>query len=27
MLRGGATQVYLNPKTPFICTPVNWNAV
>lgn len=26
-LPGGALQIYLNPKTPFICTPVNWNAV
>ncbi|WP_043340391.1 hypothetical protein [Belnapia moabensis] len=25
MLSGGATQVYLNPRTPFICTPVDWN--
>lgn len=24
MLKGGALQAYLNPKTPFICTPVNW---
>jgi hypothetical protein len=25
--RGGGIQVYLNPKTPFICTPVSWAAV
>nr|WP_294501619.1 hypothetical protein [uncultured Rhodopila sp.] len=24
---GGGTQVYLFPQTPFICTPVNWNAM
>jgi len=24
MLEGGAIQVFLNPKTPFICTPINW---
>jgi len=24
MLGGGGVQVYLNPKTPFVCTPVNW---
>jgi hypothetical protein len=24
ILSGGALQVFLNPKTPFICTPVNW---
>lgn len=27
LLPGGAMQVYLNPRTPFICTPVNWNDV
>jgi hypothetical protein len=27
VLRGGATQVYLNPRTPFICTPVNWTSL
>lgn len=26
-LPGGALQVYLYPRTPFVCTPVNWNAV
>lgn len=25
LLHGGGVQVFLNPKTPFICTPVNWN--
>jgi hypothetical protein len=25
-LRGGAIQIYLNPRSPFICTPVNWGA-
>ena len=24
MLSGGAIQVFLNPRTPFICTPINW---
>ncbi len=24
MLQGGAKQVYLNPLTPFICTPISW---
>jgi hypothetical protein len=24
MLSGGGLQLFLNPKTPFICTPVNW---
>jgi hypothetical protein len=23
-LSGGAIQVFLNPKTPFICTPADW---
>lgn len=23
-LAGGGQQVFLNPKTPFICTPVDW---
>jgi hypothetical protein len=23
-LSGGGVQVFLNPETPFICTPVNW---
>jgi hypothetical protein len=23
-LHGGGVQMFLNPKTPFICTPVNW---
>jgi len=27
ILRGGGIQVYLDPKTPFICTPLNWGAV
>jgi hypothetical protein len=26
-LPGGATQVYLCPRTPFICTPVHWHAI
>jgi hypothetical protein len=26
-LPGGALQVYLYPRTPFICTPVDWNAL
>lgn len=26
-LRGGATQVYLDPGTPFICTPVSWRNI
>jgi hypothetical protein len=26
-LSGGAIQVYLNPRTPFICTPVDWNSI
>jgi hypothetical protein len=25
LLHGGGVQVFLNPKTPFICTPVRWN--
>jgi hypothetical protein len=24
---GGATQVYLNPKSPFLCSPVDWKAM
>lgn len=24
LLKGGGLQVYLNPETPFICTPRNW---
>jgi hypothetical protein len=27
ILRGEGIQVYLNPKTPFVCTPVNWGGV
>jgi hypothetical protein len=27
IFRGGGIQVYLNPKTPFVCTPVNWGTV
>ncbi len=27
LLLGGATQVYLYPRTPFICTPVDWKAI
>jgi hypothetical protein len=27
MFIGGATQVYLYPRTPFNCTPVDWNAI
>ena len=27
IFRGRGIQVYLNPKTPFICTPVNWGTV
>jgi hypothetical protein len=27
ILRGGGIQVYLDPKTPFVCTPINWSAV
>lgn len=27
ILRGGGIQVYLDPKSPFICTPVHWNAM
>jgi hypothetical protein len=27
ILHGGGIQVYLDPKTPFVCTPVNWGAV
>ena len=27
LLSGGATQVYLYPRTPFICTPVDWKAI
>jgi hypothetical protein len=26
-LRGGALQIYLDPRTPFVCTPVDWNAI
>ena len=25
--QGGGIQVYLYPKTPFLCTPVSWEAV
>jgi len=25
ILRGGAIQVFLHPKTPFICTPIDWD--
>lgn len=27
MLRGGGLQVYLNPGSPFVCTPVDWSGV
>jgi len=25
MLSGGALQVFLNPRTPLVCTPVDWS--
>ena len=26
MLRGGGIQVFLFPRSPFVCTPVNWGS-
>ncbi len=26
-LSGGATQIYLYPRSPFVCTPVDWTAI